>query len=136
MYVHERSLLQHQTMDLSHGMDATQLGWLSRNWIRLRHEVVRRFHAIDAGTVYRRHRSIERISPFAIASYVAGGNRLRGLDRHRSGGYRDPGNSAARRFCRTDEDNLHCSHRGGRYRAQTGLGKLTLIGRIENGARQ
>ena len=56
MYVHERSLLQHQTMDLSHGMDATQLGWLSRNWIRLRHEVVRRLHAIDAGPVYGRHR--------------------------------------------------------------------------------
>ena len=85
-----------QRMDYPHGMDSWPRRH-SRNRIRLRHEVVRRLHAIDPRAVYGRHRLVERLSSLALAAHTSGGNGLRGLDRHRRGGHRHSGNRGAGR---------------------------------------
>jgi len=102
----------------------------SRNCIRLVHEVVRRFHALDTCAVYGRHWLVEPLSTFAIAPHTASGDCLRGLDRHWRGRHRDSGNGGARRLRCAAEDTLPYSDFGGRYRTQAGLGKLrTIAGR-------
>src|SRR6201746_1977129 len=114
-------------MDMPYGMDAAQHGWNSRNSIRLRNEMVRRFYAIATRTVYGRHRPIECLSPLTLASHIADGHRLRGLDRHRRRGDRRSRRRGAGRIRRAVADALHRAHSGRRYRTKACIERLTMM---------
>ena len=112
-------------------MGTTWHRWDSRNRIRLLHEVVRWFHALDTWTVYIRHWLVECLPSLTLTAHTASGDRLRRLDGYRRGGHRDSGNSGAGRLCCADEGALNWSHFDGRDRVKAGFGKLRMIAGLD-----
>ena len=111
---------------IANGMDNTGRSRSSRNRIRLRHEVVCRFHAADTWAVYSSYRLVECLSSLTRAPHTSSGNRIRGLDWYRCGGYRDLGYRRARRLRVATEAALHCFNCRRRSWTQACLGRLRI----------
>jgi len=95
-------------------MDNAGLRRLSRNRIRVRHEVVCRVHAADTWAVHGCYRLVECFSSLTRAPDASSRNGVRDLDRHRRRGYRHSGYRSVRRLRVTSAAALHffdCSRR-------------------------